>query len=103
MAFSNPIEEIAGADLLDWARWNFQLKSDFALSQFLGILPANISKIRRGHIPISSSLLVELLDSSNMSLRYLKAAVIGYREARQLKSMESAFEPVIFTTRLHSQ
>ena len=96
MALHKLSEEITGADLLDWARWNFQLENDYALSQFVGIFPQTVSKIRRGHIPISSILLVELLDASNMSLQYLKDAVIGYREARRLGSTKSVPEPQFF-------
>ena len=53
--------QVDPGDLLDWARWKLRIFSDFDLARKLETSASAISKIRRGHSPLGSTLLLRLL------------------------------------------
>lgn len=65
--------DIPPADLLDWTRWRLRLSSDRALAALLEIPPPSLSKVRHGGLPIGPSLLVRVLDATDVRLRELPA------------------------------
>jgi hypothetical protein len=58
---AKPLLQVDPSDLLDWARWKLQIFSDFDLAHKLETSASAISKIRRGHSPLGSTLLLRLL------------------------------------------
>lgn len=57
--------------LLDASIRRLALKNDAALARRLGIAPPVISKIRHRHLPVGASLLVRLLESTELHIRDL--------------------------------
>lgn len=53
--------QVDPGDLLDWARWKLRIFSDFDLARKLDTSASTISKVRRGHSPLGSTLLLRLL------------------------------------------
>ena len=53
--------QVEAGDLLDWARWKLRIFSDFDLAYKLETSASAISKIRRGHSPFGSTILLRLL------------------------------------------
>ncbi len=62
-------------DLLDWARWHLQARSDSALARRLGVPASTLSHIRHGRLPIGPALLVRLLAETDISLSELPALI----------------------------
>lgn len=62
-------------DLLDWARWRLQVRSDGALAQRLGIAASTLSHIRHRRLRIGPALLVRLLEETDTSLSELPTLV----------------------------
>lgn len=58
-------------DLLDWARWRLRVFSDFDLARELETSPSAISKIRRGHQIVGASILLRILDLTDVRFREL--------------------------------
>jgi hypothetical protein len=58
-------------DLLDWARWRLRVFSDFDLARELKTSPSAISKIRRGHQTVGASILLRILDLTDVRFREL--------------------------------
>jgi DNA-binding transcriptional regulator YdaS (Cro superfamily) len=63
--------DIPPADLLDWCRWALHMPSDRALAALLGVTPPTLSKVRHGVLPIGPTLMVKLLELTNVRLREL--------------------------------
>lgn len=55
-------------DLLGWARWRLQVRSDSALARRLGIGASTLSHIRHGRLSIGPALLVRLLEETGTRL-----------------------------------
>jgi hypothetical protein len=53
--------QVDSGDLFDWARWKLQIFSDFDLAHKLETSASTISKVRRGHSPLGSTILLRLL------------------------------------------
>lgn len=61
--------------LLNWARWVLRARTDRELAQPLEVSTPQISRVRHGTLPISATLLVNLLDATNVKLRELPRRV----------------------------
>jgi hypothetical protein len=53
--------QVDPGDLLDWTRWKLQIFSDFDLARKLETSASSISKVRRGHSPLGSTMLLRVL------------------------------------------
>lgn len=67
--------DVPPADVLDWARWSLQLKSDAALAGRLAVAPPTLSKIRHGVLPLGPGLMVRLLEATGAHLQDLPTLI----------------------------
>jgi hypothetical protein len=66
----------AASGLLDHVRDTLQLKNDAALSRTIGLSKPQISKMRRGVLPIGPGILIRLHEESGISIRDLKSYLL---------------------------
>ncbi len=59
--------------LLDAVAQQLGAKNDAALSRLLGVAPPQLSKIRRGRLPVGATMLLRLHEMTDMSIRELRA------------------------------
>lgn len=59
--------------LLDAVAQQLGAKNDAALSRLLGVAPPQLSKIRRGRLPVGATMLLRLHEITDMSIRDLRA------------------------------
>lgn len=59
--------------LLDAVAQKLGAKNDAALSRLLGVAPPQLSKIRRGRLPVGATMLLRLHEMTAMSIRELRA------------------------------
>ena len=65
--------KLHGANILfDAVKIRMSLKNDAALSRFLQVAPPVISKIRHGLLPVGASMLLNLHEKTNISIKELK-------------------------------
>lgn len=61
--------------LLDVVKELLRLKNDAALSRALGVMPAVISKIRHGHLPVGPYLLIRIHELTGMLFKDIRVFV----------------------------
>ncbi len=65
--------------LLDWACWYLGLRADRALSGVLGLSPQVMSKLRHGRQPLGPTVLVRVLEVTDLRLRDLPGRIRSTR------------------------
>ncbi len=63
--------------LLDCVMARGPVKNDAALSRMLGVAPPVISKLRHGRLELGATLVINIHETTGMSIREIKALVAG--------------------------
>lgn len=79
--------ELDANHLLDTLIEKLSLKNDAALSHALRVAPPVLSKIRHGRLPVGASLLIEMHEVSDISIKELRSLMgdtgARFREFKQ--------------------
>jgi hypothetical protein len=78
-------------NLLDTLIDKLHLKNDAALSRALEVAPPVISKIRHRRLPVGASLLIRMLEVSDLSIRELRTLMGDRRE--KFRISDKQFKP----------